>query len=461
VLDDWFRKENLTVQYPNFDDLAYMRDTFRPQTESLFYRPLGLIFLLGVERGFGLNELGYHAIHLFFHFAGGLVVAAIAYRLTRDRLLAWIVGIVAAGSVVVRLFPSLWMVGSYDIVGGFFFLLALYAFMRRWILASAGAFLIALLFKEASIALVLIVAVFSLLYRSPEGGLGPRAKALGRELWPFVLLAGLWLIPKVQGISPFSLSATDPYKIDLDAGVFFESLKDYLAWSGRSILPSENLGLDIAVPPVFTGAELAAAAVGIAVLAVAAIWLDRGRPGLAPVLSLPNQRHQYYLVYSLPAFLILAAGGLASLLSLRVRDRRLVVAPVALCAAGVLVANVVQTYQLERDVSGRPVAGLVGLGLLPYAYGQTVERVERALAAEVPTLDGPAAIMVDGIDAPAFWYASGPRVIYENAEIEFVNPGTGATSAGPVLLLRPDPERPREVEVVRLPDVASAEALIG
>ena len=146
------------MQFPNFDDSTYMRDAFRPQTESLFYRPLGLIFLLGVERGFGLNELGYHAIHLFFHFAGALVVAAIAYRLTRDRLVAWIVGIVAAGAVVVRLFPSLWMVGSYDIVGAFFFLLALYLFMRRWILASAGVFLVALLFKEASIALVPIVA---------------------------------------------------------------------------------------------------------------------------------------------------------------------------------------------------------------------------------------------------------------------------------------------------------------
>ena len=314
-----------------------------------------------------------------------------------------------------------------------------------------------------------------------------RASALGRELWPFVLIAGLWLIPKLQGISPFSLSPSDPYKLDLDAGVFFESLKNYLAWSGRAILPSENLGLDIAVPPVFTVAELVAAAFGIAVLAGAAIWLDRGRPdpapdararqclrrrdvvfvsawyvlALAPVLFLPNQRHQYYLVYSLPAFLILAAGGLASLLSARVRDRRLVAGAVALCAAGGLAANVAQTYQLERDVGRMPVSGLVRLGLLPYAYGQTVERVERALAAEAPTVEGPAAIMIDRIDASAFWYASGPRVIYDNPELEFVNPGTGATSEGPVFLLRPDPERPLEVQVLRLPDVAAAEALIG
>ncbi len=474
--DDWFMLESLMFQHT--DGLSYAGGLFLPNEGSLFYRPLGLMFLLALQRTFGLNELGFHSIHVLLHVAAALAVAGIAYRLTRDRFVAWTVGALAAGAVVVRLFPSLWMVGSYDLAGALFFLLALLLFIDGRILWAAAAFLVALLFKEASVTLLAVVAAYHLLYRFPAGPLRARAGAFARELWPFALVVGLWVIPKLQNLSPFSVPPGDPYRAELEGSVLWDNLRHYLGWSGRSVIPSKDFGGDVAGFRTFTGVELALAAAVVVGLLAAAVLLDRRRASgearprppvglrevafcavwwlaaLAPVLPLANHRYSYYLVYSLPAFLILAVGGLATVAGALVHDRRLVVGVVAGCAAAGLVANVVQTYRLERTLRRVPVHGFIHAGVLPFALGQTVKRVERALQRDLPSVPRGAVFVLQNLDGAALQGVSALRVWYRDPGLEVVGADSiGEGDRAKVVLLREDPERPLEVQVVRSPSL--------
>jgi hypothetical protein len=153
-------------------------------------------------------------------------------------------------------------------------------------------------------------------------------------------------------------------------------------------------------------------------------------------------------------------GGLVTVLRALAGDRRLVGAAVVLCAGVGLVANVVQTYLLERVVRRMPVQQLVGQGLLPFPLSQTADRIDSVLRREVPSLPG-AAIVLGGLDGAAIWRASGLRVRYENPSISVLDPSLVGQAqqekARDAFPLRPHPSEPIEVEVLRFPSFAALE----
>lgn len=202
VQDDWFWLEKFTFDVDS--GLGFVADSFVPHAVH-FWRPLGESLLLVYQRVFGLNELGFHAMHLLAGILAGLLTTGLARRLTGNALLAWTAGALVSGAVVVRLFPSLWMVGAYDLVGVVLFLLALLLFVDRHPVIAGAVYLAALLVKETTVPLIAVAAAYHLLYRSPPGTLGARVAALGRGLWPLVLALGLWLGPKLwRAPSPFA-----------------------------------------------------------------------------------------------------------------------------------------------------------------------------------------------------------------------------------------------------------------
>jgi hypothetical protein len=414
----------------------------------------------------------------------GLLTALVAYRLTRDSFVAWLAGIVTAGAVVVRLFPSLWMVGVYDLVGVVLFLLALLLFVDRRIVLAGVVFLAALLVKETTVPLVLVAAAYHVVYRSPPAGVGERARAFARELWPLVLALALWLVPKtVWGPSPFHFSEDDPYRAELSPSTIFGNLEAFLGWTGRTIVPSADLGGDIAAPARFTALELGVAAgVALALAALAALVARRRRGSvpasplggrdvaflavwylgaLAPVLVLANHRNSYYLVYSFPAFAILAAGLLTAGAGWLVKDRLFARLAVATAIGGALAFTIAQTYSLQRSVRDWAAWSLPGSALYPFALGQSAERVLAALERGAPELPRDASIVLHGVDSTAILTSAAPRLWYDNPELRVYESWQLEVDARGVLQVEED-DRPylNEGSILVQPASASSRELV-
>ena len=138
---------------------------------SHYYRPLiTLTFFLDMQV-WGLHPFGFHLTNLLAHVAVTLAVLAVARRTLGGELAA------AICAVVFALHPLhtesvTFVSGRTDVIATLFFLLALLAYDRgrdraRRVLSgwSLGAYLLALLAKEVSIALPAVLILWDLLVR--------------------------------------------------------------------------------------------------------------------------------------------------------------------------------------------------------------------------------------------------------------------------------------------------------
>lgn len=157
--DDWWEVANAgRMSAPEF-----LRFYFDPSSQTIWYRPLHGLLLLGEYQLFGSNAEGYRIVQILLHGLNSLLLFTIGYQLTRRWQWAFV-----AAMIYAVLFPgatALYGIAVHDPLATTFYLLTVFA----WILylrtrqglyfaITIGTYLLALLSKETSA--VLIVTLF-------------------------------------------------------------------------------------------------------------------------------------------------------------------------------------------------------------------------------------------------------------------------------------------------------------
>src|SRR5882672_10692910 len=145
-----------------------------------FYRPVFLLWLLANYSVGGVNPVWWHATSLGMHLLATLLVYLLAFRMTRDDLLAggsallfglhsvhiegvaWISGVTEPLLAVLFLASFLCFIKSRERPG------ELKSPRRGWLLASLGLYILALLEKETAIILPVLIFAYVWLFESSD-----------------------------------------------------------------------------------------------------------------------------------------------------------------------------------------------------------------------------------------------------------------------------------------------------
>jgi hypothetical protein len=143
-----------------------------------FYRPVFLLWLLVNYKIGGLDPIWWHATSLAVHLLVTLLVYLLAFRMTRDELLA-------GGSALlfglhpVHIEAVAWISGVTEPLLAVFFLTAFLCFInsrtvgrtsrqRWWLVASLGLYGLAVLEKETAIVLPAVIFIYEWLYEAND-----------------------------------------------------------------------------------------------------------------------------------------------------------------------------------------------------------------------------------------------------------------------------------------------------
>jgi tetratricopeptide (TPR) repeat protein len=200
-----------------FDDIRFIRDNPRlaeldtpwrfftdpgiadPSNTPDIYRPLRTL-MFAVERVvFGASPAAFHAMSLLLHGANALLVLGLL------RVLGAGVAASVTGACLFAVHPAqveavAWISSRADLLGGFFVLLGLHAWLRsrgpdRWYAATCVAGLLAALSREASVVFPLLLMVVDVL-RPAGNGIREPVQRWSRYLLPLAISATYALAAK-------------------------------------------------------------------------------------------------------------------------------------------------------------------------------------------------------------------------------------------------------------------------
>jgi len=382
---------------------------------KVLYRPLSSLYFLGMYLAFGLATVPFHVIALILHAANTCFVIQIVRHLTGKSTLAFATGLLYALAVTVQVEPLLWLVGFYDIGGMSFLLLAFLLFMKGRQVLSLTAFVIALLIKESSFAVIGILFCYSLLYDNRHL----------RRLIPYVIVCSGYLLIKSLGVSPFTLGAEHPYKIQLLGEHIPRNLSLYGQWALDVVFPFGHW-LPRSVQSVIL--------LGLALMLIRKLWKNRsiGHPmskpalfllawlvsGIVPVVFLSNHAFKSYLATSLIPLVALLLLSVDVVLPafLRRCDRSLVILYVGIVGA-------VNWFALQEDFASTADQVRIHDGtnhLIKKAA--IVSSVHAELVALYPRLDDSTIIVIDDANLGPIGGPIAPRLWYDNQTIDVMDP---------------------------------------
>lgn len=297
VYDDWL------FLYPIHTGGATgaIRDAFL-RFDGLTYRPLAMMYYTFVYKTFGVDATGSHIIALILHACNGCLVMYIVANVTAMKPLAVTVGMIYTASASIHLDPLLWLVGFYDVGGMLFVLASLAFFLAKRNSMSVAFFVLALLTKEATVFLVIVLTSYVLLFDpSPL-----------KRLRPFALVIFLYIIVKLSGMSPFQVDPSHPHRMDIAGSHVLFNLSSYSRWLAESLFPSLRIP-GVALAGMITMLVLGAVLQGVRLrepltsaekkqIVFFGVWM---MAAILSVILLRNQAARYYATYSLVPFLIL------------------------------------------------------------------------------------------------------------------------------------------------------------
>jgi len=353
---------------------------------TTFYRPLPFVSLLLECRLWGPWPVGFHAVSLLLHALNALLVFSIALRLY-GRQRAVIVAVVAALFAIHprRIEPVCWISCRPDLLSALFALVSARLFLRATgthrfslVLASAAAWLAAVMSKEAAL---LVPLAFPFLNTGGSRAMSGRRRESVLPALPFALVLGMYLFARRATLGHWVGGYGIP-RLELRVA---SSVFRYLAYT--VVPPLEFLRRENS-PLVLT---LVGVVLGLLVLGLlAAVWRRRGDAAvrfgvawalaaMAPVLLFPVSLATSFNDRLLYLASIGIALALPALLSGLRRNAALVVAPVAALflaqtvvgverwsVAGELAARL--TKQLARIVATSASAGPLYLVAVPDSY---------------------------------------------------------------------------------------------
>lgn len=179
-----------------------------PDEVGNFYRPVFLLWLLVNYKVGGLNPLWWHATSLAVHLLATLLVYLLAFRLSRDEVLAGGTALLF-GLHPVHIEAVAWISGVTEPLMVVFFLSAFLCFIRSresdpksrwWLLASLGLFVVAVLEKETAIVLPAVIFFYEwLLGSNGAAEAGERTRLLRKSIasaLPYFGLTAIYLVAR-------------------------------------------------------------------------------------------------------------------------------------------------------------------------------------------------------------------------------------------------------------------------
>lgn len=174
------------LNHSDLHDLhAYKDAIFMPLADIIYLKPLFLVFrpvfwfaASAQYYFFGLNPVGYHLTSFSLHVLNATLVSLLAFQLTRDRRQALLAGLLFFlwyhhGDAL------FWAVSLVHLLGGFFFILSLMAYVhfrkrdRLWaFFASVALFYVAVFTNQATVSLVATCLLYDVVYRPHRSSLG-------------------------------------------------------------------------------------------------------------------------------------------------------------------------------------------------------------------------------------------------------------------------------------------------
>jgi hypothetical protein len=383
---------------------------------KLFYRPLCQLYMFGMYRLFGENPAPFHLVALSIHFADSLLVALIIRKVTDNDAVACFSSLFYAVSLSVNLDSQLWMVGSYDLLCVFFFLLSFLLYLHGRFFLSIIAFACSILSKESSFMLPAILLSYHLICgRSSGSGESIISRARGTAVGcSFAAIMALSLLPKlVTGIFYFNFPSTHPYVVKPFGAHILINLYAYPAWMLRTFLPFLTIrdhafqafvlvvGFFVlwGLKHMFFGKRDSLAAARIFFLF---LWVFFA---LLPVMLLANHRYAYYSVYALPAFLafiLLVLEEAAGPGRRRLFNRIVTFAVIVVSCASIYQSNEIFRRKLNDSVRRAAVVGEVRRDLMRY-----LARPPKG-----------AVLVFDGVETDGFANENGPRCWYKDSSID-------------------------------------------
>ncbi|HMK39690.1 MAG TPA: hypothetical protein VK569_10140 [Bacteroidota bacterium] len=314
VQDDW----SLLHFFRFHDAPSAILAIFTPGAR-LFFRPLAFTYCWIVYSLFGLHPAGFHLLSIFFLAGSSFVVVSIAGKLTGDRVVAWGSGFLYAAASNVHLDPQMWLVGAFDIGGGLFALLSIDSFARKRFSLSALWFAAALGFKESTVMVLFVLAVWTVLEGRDTFDAGHGLLARFQRLkWHGVALLA-FAAARIPGIVLFALPDTHPYAARLTGTHIGRNFQDYSLWGLQAVTPLKSV-LFSENGAVMTLFITTAALVLVFISGARHIWgKGSARRGpvmyslmilawyllmLCPSLTLVHQINRYYLTEALPPLVI-------------------------------------------------------------------------------------------------------------------------------------------------------------
>ena len=412
VQDDW----EVIPAFGKIPMWSIARAAFLPRGH-FFYRPLGTLYLAGISRIFGLTPVPFHVVALTLHLVNAFLVFEIAMFFVQDFAFGVLSAIIYAVAVAVHLESLTWAVGIYDIAGSSFFLLSMLLFFRGSVIASACMFALAVLFKESSIVLPIILGAWQFLLSPGQEVTKGRNWRRFTSSTPFLFVLSVYMLIWRQKPSPLNLSHTHPYIISPWGPHLINNTYSYFGWMFQSLFPWKDLHLNSFKAILFLASACGVASTVIMLRKCCQPDLDRilflaiwTAVALAPVIFLPNHTFRYYAGFSLPAFILLSLI-LANRLLAEITRSDFVSRLTIIIFSFLTIASSV--FQANRAYSSGSEwhAFFDGTNRL-VAKARTVEIVRRDLALLLPYPPHGSTIALASVDVSAFGGSEGPRVVW-------------------------------------------------
>ncbi len=410
VQDDW----SVITTLLTHDAASVLKNAFGGASEP-FYRPVGQTYILLLYQLFHLQPEGYHIAALLLHWIASVLVVVIASTVARDRFTGWVAGFLYALSVTVFRDPLYWVVGAYDLLGMLFFLLAFHWFTRQKLLLSAASYALALLSKEGTIILPILLLLYA---RLCGEGLGQSPKIWMRESTTrlkyhgivFVLYVIL-MVPRFVMLAQYG--GEHVYESRLVGVHLLNNIVTYGRWCFDQLL------FPLSDVPWIAWASGGVALVVLVLFLVKREW-RRSRTlfalcwivvGILPVLPFTHHAYRYYLIYSLPAFFLFLLFVAGRFFERRRRAMMLVFAGWVL-----LTAIFAERYTAEHDVGTHRLRQFEGSNNLELK-ATLINDVHSFLRSKFSDMPHNAVLVFNWLPTQTFGREKGPRIWYNDTTL--------------------------------------------
>jgi len=239
-----------------------------------YYRPVVTLSYMLDYMLWGPNPAGYHLTNLIFHLLNTVLVYLVVDSLYKKKYVALATGLMF-GLHPIHTEAVTWISGRTETISAFFYLLALLCYVkwmrkaeRKYLAASIGSFVLALLSKETALTLPLVLVLVGYVFKVKR-----RSNPQAYDVFFFIALLFLFVRYLILGQTISWLGGDRDYYFELlfeSPHLFVVNLCVLLSYYTRLLALPAGLSLDHSIP--YQETVFSPAAIGCFLATAAALY---------------------------------------------------------------------------------------------------------------------------------------------------------------------------------------------